>query len=301
MAYHKNPCHPRFGRVSTFTNALIVLVLLLGGGGKHHQQLGRMISVQAFQVGKTSSSYGGGSSTRDPSIRKTMTTPSTTTTSTTLSGLFGGMFGGSDKATITNSHEKDAVLATYTIVDGSNNNNNNKNEDEIIQKQNSLLDYLTVKWVRLFEMGTIQLTTPVDFITTKVWDPEEGVESVDGVQLLFKKRKVGSGYVKYNNKPMDVAQDAVGVEGVSRDNTNNNESDNDSSDGKTTTKKKKEEPKEGGIEILVERLRKDQKEQLRVRARRCEVDEGTVIKEMSEETIINELSQAIDAWRKENK
>jgi hypothetical protein len=53
--------------------------------------------------------------------------------------------------------------------------------------------------------------------------------------------------------------------------------------------------KEGGVELLVERLASGK---LQLRARRCEVDEDTMIKEMSEETIVNELKRAVETWKK---
>lgn len=64
----------------------------------------------------------------------------------------------------------------------------------------------------------------------------------------------------------------------------------------TTLKQKKE----GGIEILVEEVSKeDGKFELRVRAKRCNMDDNTVIKEMSEETILKRLNEAVEAWKKE--
>ena len=40
---------------------------------------------------------------------------------------------------------------------------------------------------------------------------------------------------------------------------------------------------------------------IQVRAKRCDFDEDTMLKEMSEETIIKELSKAIDVWKRETK
>lgn len=284
---YRNPCIRGVGLVTT-----LLFVFLLGGGG----QLGPM--VQSFQIVDITS-------TRRLCTITTCVPPWTQDgvdniiihhhspvvsvfhpkrigSTTSLYGFFGGMFGGNtDK--MSKSTERDAVLATYTIVAGGKSNN----ENDIIQKERSLIDYLTVKWIKLFENGTIKLTTPVDFVTTKVWEPEEGIESVGGVQLLFRKRVVPSSSKGYDNNENDEG-------GAGRTNDDDNGS---------NQKKKKDEKKEGGIEILVERLAGSTKgqQQLRVRARRCEVEDGTIIKEMSEETIINELNQAIDAWRKENK
>jgi hypothetical protein len=66
---------------------------------------------------------------------------------------------------------------------------------------------------------------------------------------------------------------------------------------KKTTTKKKDEKKQGGVEILVEKLSSSS---LQVRAKRCEIDDDTMIKEMSEEVIIQELKKAIGVWKKKN-
>ena len=54
--------------------------------------------------------------------------------------------------------------------------------------------------------------------------------------------------------------------------------------------------KEGGVQVRVERLSGGD---LRVIASRCEVEEGTMTKEMSEGVIIDSLRKAVTAWRKE--
>jgi hypothetical protein len=61
-------------------------------------------------------------------------------------------------------------------------------------------------------------------------------------------------------------------------------------EGDDSKKKKKKEKKQGGVEILVEKLSFGG---IRVRARRCDLDEDTMIKEMSEKAIIAELQTAI--------
>ena len=53
--------------------------------------------------------------------------------------------------------------------------------------------------------------------------------------------------------------------------------------------------KEGGVEVLVE---KTTDASIRVRARRCNLDHKTIVKEMSEGVIVRNLSKAIDAWVK---
>ena len=52
--------------------------------------------------------------------------------------------------------------------------------------------------------------------------------------------------------------------------------------------------KEGGIDVVVE-ITKDK--ELRVRARRCNYADDAVIKELSEETILKRLQDAIDIWK----
>ena len=63
-------------------------------------------------------------------------------------------------------------------------------------------------------------------------------------------------------------------------------------------KKKKNEVKQGGVEVLVERLSSGE---VQVRARRCNIDEDTMIKEMSEEAIVSELKAALGIWKRETK
>jgi len=97
--------------------------------------------------------------------------------------------------------------------------------------------------------------------------------------------------------------------GSNKKNNNNNNNNNNGGDAKktTTTKKKKEEKKQGGVEIqvVVKKLASASASAssyslLQVRAKRCEVDEDTMIKEMSEEVIIQELTKAIGVWKKKS-
>ncbi len=59
---------------------------------------------------------------------------------------------------------------------------------------------------------------------------------------------------------------------------------------------KKKELLEGGVEV---RVRQSTGGDLRVVASRCAIDEDTIIKEMSEGTIVDSLRKAVAAWRKE--
>ena len=72
----------------------------------------------------------------------------------------------------------------------------------------------------------------------------------------------------------------------------------DGNSSSSKNKKKKKKKLEGGVEILVEKLVSGT---VQVRARRCDFDEDTMIKEMSEETIVKELRKAVDVWKRETK
>jgi hypothetical protein len=54
---------------------------------------------------------------------------------------------------------------------------------------------------------------------------------------------------------------------------------------------------EGGIDVVVEVTKNNQ---LRVRARRCNYADDAVIKELSEETILKRLKDAVQSWQKEH-
>ena len=109
----------------------------------------------------------------------------------------------------------------------------------------------------------IGLTTAVDVVQLPTSDDSTGV------QLLFKKGKGGrSAY-----------------------------SDKDEKDGEETKKKEEESVKEGGVQIMINKL--PDNGNLEVVASRCEVEEGTMIKEMSEQTIVDSLGQVMKAWKKE--
>jgi hypothetical protein len=127
-----------------------------------------------------------------------------------------------------------------------------------ITKSEGLTQYIQ-EWGKLMEGK--RLTTPATVQTNE-----------DGVRILFK--QVGNtGY-----KDKDQAR------------SNNNNKNDDSKQ-----EKKKKAVKQGGIQVLVETLDDDT---VQVRARRCEMDDETVIKEMSEETILSELKTAMSTWKK---
>eukprot|EP00527_Entomoneis_sp_CCMP2396_P008074 CAMPEP_0198153668 /NCGR_PEP_ID=MMETSP1443-20131203/65174_1 /TAXON_ID=186043 /ORGANISM="Entomoneis sp., Strain CCMP2396" /LENGTH=205 /DNA_ID=CAMNT_0043820081 /DNA_START=90 /DNA_END=707 /DNA_ORIENTATION=- len=129
------------------------------------------------------------------------------------------------------------------------------------EKRGALTEYI-VQWAQLFESDGkgMGLTTPVKA------QPLE-----NGVRLIFQKvRNTG-----YSDKAGSSKSEEKPKEG----------------------EKKKKEARQGGVEMMVEELDDGS---IQVRAQRCEIDEETLIKEMSEETILNKLKKAIEVWKKDN-
>jgi hypothetical protein len=182
--------------------------------------------------------------------------------SSSLHGIFG--FGGGNSSA--DPKDKiDAVLGSYDIT-----------ADNVDVAFNSLSDYIQNKWIGLFDNENIKLTTPVVIEKFEVVSPSDEVHIASGVRLLFQKKKAD-----YKSKKDEVKDEQKQQQQQTQD----------------KKKKRDDEPNEGGVEIVVEKLSGNNK--LRVRAKRCEVDEDTLIKEMSEETILSELKTAIDVWKKD--
>lgn len=142
-------------------------------------------------------------------------------------------------------------------------------------KYDSLSEYVN-EWASLFQDSkAMGLTTPVNVLPSSAV-PEENVASVSGVRIVFKKTQTGSAY-RSKEEEREVEKQG-------------------GSSYKAPSDKKNDAKLEGGVEVLVEKL---QDGTVQVRARRCDIDEDTMIKEMSEETIIKELKKAIDVWKKQ--
>jgi len=155
------------------------------------------------------------------------------------------------------------------------------------------LSIMIGEWSKLFvadEHGVKKvtgLTTPVTVVDLAANDEEREVEEEEdgdvvkfsGVQLLFKKGKTG-GRSAYRDK------DDERMHGKNEREEGRRKDDDDNADI----------AKEGGVQVRVERLSGGE---LRVIASRCEVEEGTMTKEMSEGVIIDSLRKAVTAWRKE--
>lgn len=97
--------------------------------------------------------------------------------------------------------------------------------------------------------------------------PVKVVTSAEGAKILFKPKQIA-----YKSKDEERAAE----EG--------------------TAEKKKEPKKQGGVEILVKKLDNE----VEVRAKRCDMDEDTMIREMSEQTIVDGLKKAINVWKKDH-
>lgn len=157
------------------------------------------------------------------------------------------------------------------------NNNNNNNDDlalyPALAKSDSTFDALSEylqQWGKLFEGKGMGLTTPVTVqAVTNIFEENENVVKAEGVRIVF--LKVQNGY-RDKDEEEELKKD--------RDNV------------------PKKDAKQGGVQIMVEQMKDGS---VQVRARRCEMDDNTIIKEMSEETILKELKKAMNIWKKESK
>ena len=132
------------------------------------------------------------------------------------------------------------------------------------------------QWSELFADGKVMgLTTDVKVSQLPARGDSDAASSSSGVKLVFKKRNAA-----YSRKAAYSDADAA--------------KDDDKSD--EPRKKKDKTVREGGVQVVVTLLESDE---LQVTASRCDIDEGTIVKEMSEETIIDSLRKAIAAWKKE--
>jgi hypothetical protein len=141
-------------------------------------------------------------------------------------------------------------------------------------KYEALSEYIRL-WADLFEDESKQrmgLTTPVKIFPST--SDAEGVTDSSGVRIVFQKTKTGD---KYKSSKDDKAGESESED--------------------APKKKKKDARLEGGVQVLVETLADGD---MVVRARRSDFDEDTMIKEMSEETILSELKRAMDVWRRDN-
>jgi hypothetical protein len=117
----------------------------------------------------------------------------------------------------------------------------------------------------------------------------DGVVDRSGVRVLFRTTNTGDRYKSAREERMDEWARGGGGTTASKDSS----SSSPSSPARPTATSMAKERKEGGVEVLVERTAAGS---VRVRACRCNVDDKTVVKEMSEEIIVGSLKKALGAW-----
>lgn len=210
--------------------------------------------------------------------RVTTTTPFA---STTCVNLFGGMFCGDSSSNKEAVGEKQLAifpkLATNDVAFSS-------------------LSEFIHEWSELFVTDkSMKLTTPFRILASSngsttgddVDDNGNKVVASSGLQFVFKNTSTG-----YMNRKEEAA---VGG-GYKSPSSSSSSSSSSSGSTETAPPKPTSDKKEGGVEVLVEQLAGSG--EVRVRVRRCNVDENTMIKEMSEEKIISELKKALEVWKK---
>ncbi|KAL7455208.1 hypothetical protein ACHAWC_007791 [Mediolabrus comicus] len=180
--------------------------------------------------------------------------------------LFGNIFGNDDKPAADQEGLQENELARFSnLLANSGSGSDGVSDNNKIDVKFDSLSIMITSWSKMFsDHKSMGLTTPVDVVKLPT------TEDSAGVQLLFKKG-VG-GRSAYNDK-------------------------DDKDDGDNKKKEKEESIKEGGVQVQIEKL--SDGNDLEVIASRCEIEEGTMIKEMSEQTIIDSLRQAMQAWKKE--
>eukprot|EP00980_Cylindrotheca_fusiformis_P003043 scaffold713_cov131-Cylindrotheca_fusiformis.AAC.1 len=139
---------------------------------------------------------------------------------------------------------------------------------------NQLVEYMREWAILLAETGK-GLTTPVIAAESVPSRSAHLVASQAGVRLLFLPTKTGKNYLSREEEKQREQQGAATKVTV------------DSSRLK----------KEGGIDVVVEVTTDNH---LRVRARRCNYADDSVIKELSEETILKRLEEAMNVWKQEH-
>ncbi len=145
------------------------------------------------------------------------------------------------------------------------------------------------EWSEMYQNGAkgTGLTTPVNVVRSK-FDKEKpqasAVRNKFGVRLEFKQTNTGSAYKSKDEEREIERQRPASSKASSKE---------------PTVFKTRKQSREGGVEILVERVVDENgKNDLRVRARRCNMDDFTVVKELSEETIVKSLGKAVGVWKK---
>jgi hypothetical protein len=156
--------------------------------------------------------------------------------------------------------------------------------DDFEQTFEELSVYLK-EWSSRFENGAkgTGLTTPVTVsLSTFRGDVDSTfVRRKFGVMLQFKQTNTGSRYKSKSEEKELEKQSNSGGKNVA------------------PPIQSSKQKKEGGVEVIVEEVvTGSDSNAIRVRARRCNMDDNTIVKEMSEETILKNLEDAIKVWNK---
>lgn len=155
---------------------------------------------------------------------------------------------------------------------------------DIVNEKYLKLSEFIFQWSLMFDHGAkgTGLTTPVTIKKSSLpARKSEGVSQRCGVVLEFKPTITGSAYKsKGEERERERQQVTSGSSNVDKTNTSMNY----------------KARKEGGVEILIELTTTGS---LRLRARRCNMDDSTVIKELSEDTILGKLKEALQIFIKD--
>lgn len=156
-------------------------------------------------------------------------------------------------------------------------------DDGVLDSKFEQLRQYVKQWSGTYEgdrKGT-GLTTPV-LVRKSRFSPSEfdGVVDRSGVKILFQTTNTGDRYKTSSEEKKD-------------------EKERNGGSAKKLSSSSVKKPfisnarKEGGVEVLVEKTTGGD---IRVRARRCNMDGKTVVKEMSEEVIVRSLKKAVETW-----
>jgi len=168
------------------------------------------------------------------------------------------------------------------------------NEIDIERKFEQLAGFID-EWSDVFKNGAkgTGLTTPVQVVPSTFENDIDNTSIVKnrfGVRLEFKQTNTGSAY-----RSKDEERE------IEKQRPQSSQSTYQKPGGTSSTiNSGRKQQREGGVEIVVEWLESaDGKNDLRVRARRCNMGDFTVVKELSEETIVKRLEKAVEIWNKQ--
>jgi len=160
-------------------------------------------------------------------------------------------------------------------------------DEYAVDLYDQLSEYIR-EWATLLEETGKGLTTPIQAIdSVPAQQSATVVKQQSGAQLLFLPTATGRNYMSKDEE----RQQESNKSGAS------SKSSSSASTKATAAVSSRRFAKEGGITVLVERTRDDA---LRVRARRCNYVKDAIIKELSEETILKRLEDAMEVWKKDN-